>query len=160
MYPQSTIDDYTYDDDDTTSIGEHIIFVYFDLQSSSLYDFVGQLRAINDYVQIYTNSLACFDFLNNSKEKIFFISSTNDKKIIKDVHDLKCVEAMFILNSTLKIDKNRFPKLFGVYVHQEELFSALRNGYEWFEQTQMHFFSFEHEKVFLWSQLWKEAVSL
>ena len=46
-----------------------------------------------------------------------------------------------------------------MYVHPERLLAALRNAYEWFEQTQMNFFSFEHEKIFLWSQLWKEEVS-
>ncbi|CAF2066721.1 unnamed protein product [Rotaria magnacalcarata] len=148
--------EYMYNDNEAQRVGEHILFIYFDLQPSSNRDFVGPLRAINDYVQIYTDYATCLDFLNSSNEKIFFISSSGDKQFIKEVHDCRAIEAVFILDSNIKIDKNRFPKLFGVYVHPERLLAALRNAYEWFEQTQMNFFSFEHEKIFLWSQLWKE----
>ncbi|CAF0924362.1 unnamed protein product [Rotaria sp. Silwood1] len=148
--------EYSYNDNETKVVGEHILFIYFDHQSSSNHDFIGPLRAINDYIQIYIDSVACLNFLKYSSETIFFISSTNDKQLIKDVHDCDSVEAIFILNSNLKIDKNRFPKLFGVYVHPEELLKSIRFAHEWFEQTQMNFFSFEYEKIFLWSQLWKE----
>ncbi|CAF3923030.1 unnamed protein product [Rotaria sp. Silwood2] len=148
--------DYFYNDNETKIIGEHILFIYFDLQSSLNHDFIGPLRAINDYIQIYIDSVTCLDFLKSSNEIIFFISSTNDKQLIKEVHDCDAVEAIFILNSNLKLDKNRFPKSFGVYVHPEELLKSIRFAHEWFEQTQMNFFSFEHEKIFLWSQLWKE----
>ncbi|CAF0951760.1 unnamed protein product [Rotaria sordida] len=148
--------EYSYDDNDTKIIGEHILFIYFELHTSLNRDFIGPLRAINDYIQIYVDSIFCLNFLESSNEIIFFISSTSDKQFIKEVHDCNAVEAIFILNSNLKIDKNRFPKLFGVYVHPEELLKSIRFAHEWFEQTQMNFFSFEYEKIFLWSQLWKE----
>lgn len=150
---------YSYDDDDEKSvIGEHILFIFLDPQPAASRDFIGPLRMINDFVQIHTVPAQCLNFLQSTREKIFFMSTTSDKKFIKDVHDCEVVEAIFILNANIKLDKNRYPKLFGVYSHPEEVLKSVRWAHEWYEQTQMNFFSFEHEKIFLWSQLWKEEV--
>jgi hypothetical protein len=48
--------------------------------------------------------------------------------------------------------------LFGVFNQQEELFRVLKEVLDTFEQIQFEEFVFEEEKVFLWSQLWKEGV--
>jgi hypothetical protein len=78
--------------------------------------------------------------------------------LIAEFHNIKSVEAMFILNPEAQID-SRFPKLFGVYTYFEELLTGLQHTLEWFEQTQMELFVFERDRIFLWSQIWKEEVS-
>jgi hypothetical protein len=78
--------------------------------------------------------------------------------LIEEFDNLYSVEAMFILNSEAHIG-TRFPKLYGVYTHFGELLMALKDTLEWFEQTQMDLFVFEHDRIFLWSQLWKEEVN-
>ena len=55
--------------------------------------------------------------------------------------------------------KGDFPKLFGIFNQQEELFRILKEVFDTFEQIQLEEFAFEEDKIFLWSQLWKEEVS-
>jgi hypothetical protein len=136
----------------------NILFVYLDIHSQLTSNSIGALRVINNDLQIYTDLSSCLDFLRSSNNQIFFISSFIDKQLIEDFHNTKSVEAMFILNSDAQID-SRFPKLYGVYAHFEELLMALKFTLQWFEQTQMELFVFERERIFLWSQLWKEEVS-
>jgi hypothetical protein len=100
----------------------------------------------------------CLNFIQSSNDSIFFITPSADKHLIEEIHHLDAVEAIFILNSEAYVD-SRFPKLYGVYGYFEELVAALKDTLEWFEQTQMELFVFERDRIFLWSQLWKEEVS-
>jgi hypothetical protein len=138
---------------------ENILFIYLDLHSQLTSSSIASLRAINNDVQAYTDPSACADLLRSSSDKIFFISSSADKQLIEEFHNINSIEAIFILNSEAQID-NRFPKVYGVYVHFEELLLALKNTLEWYEQTQMDLFVFERDRIFLWSQLWKEEVRI
>jgi hypothetical protein len=133
--------------------------VYLDLYGLLTRDLICPLRIIHDDIQIFSNLEICLNLLRYSNDRIFFISSLNDEELIKDVHNCSSVEAIFLLNSDVLIDKSRFPKLVGVYIYSEELFTALKNTLKWSEQTQIEFFAFEYDQIFLWLQLWKEEVS-
>ncbi len=137
---------------------ENILFVYFDPQSKLKSDSIVALRAINNDLQTYTDASSCLEFLRSVHDRIFLISSSADKSLIEEFHDVKSVEAMFIFHSDGQID-SRYPKLHGVSAHFEELLVALRDTLHWFEQTQMELFVFGRDRIFLWSQLWKEEVS-
>jgi hypothetical protein len=145
-------------DYETSKNRENILFVYLDLDSQLNSNSIALLRAINNDVQTYTNSSTCINVLQSLQERIFFISSSADKQLIEEFHNLNSVEAMFILNSEAQID-GRFPKLHGIYTNFEKLLIALKDKLEWFEQTIMDLFVFEHDRIFLWSQIWKEEVS-
>jgi hypothetical protein len=138
---------------------ESVIFIWFDPHEQSNMNLVGPLRAINGSVQAFTDSSSCFDTIRSSKEKIFFICSTSNNELIATVHDFTAVEAIFILDSNVDSIKGDFPKLFGIFAQQEELFRVLKQVFDAFEQIQLEEFAFEEDKVFLWSQLWKEEVS-
>jgi hypothetical protein len=138
---------------------ESVVFIWFDPQDQSGLNLVGPFRAINDIVQAFNDSASCFDALKNLKEKIFFITSSSNSELIAAVHDLATVEAIFILDPSVESIKGDFPKLFGVFNQQEELFRVLKEVFDTFEQIQLETFAFEQDKVFLWSQLWKEEVS-
>jgi hypothetical protein len=120
---------------------------------------IGSLRVINNDVETYTDLSTCLDLLRSSNERIFFISSSNDKELIEEVHNINAVEAMFIFDVDMEIDKSKLPKLYSTYTYFEELLIALRNTLEWFEETQVNLFVFERDRIFLWLQLWKEEVS-
>jgi hypothetical protein len=137
---------------------ENIIFIWFDPQAQSNLNLVGPLRAINNSVQAFTNSSTCFDVIRSSKEKIFFICSLSNDELITTVQDFPAVEAIFILDSNAENSRGDYPKLFGIFNQQEELFRVLKEVLDTFEQIQFEEFVFEEEKVFLWSQLWKEGV--
>ena len=144
---------------DTPQINrENILFVYLDLHSQLHPQKITTLRAINDYVQTYADESICFNFLQTSTDRIFFICPTNDKELIRAVHDLNGVEAMFLLSSDLQIDRSRLPKVELVCNSFEELLVGLRNTMEWFEDTQLDLFAFERDRIFLWTQLWKQEV--
>ena len=96
---------------------------------------------------------------SSAKEKIFFITSSTNSELITTVHHFSAVEAIFILDPNVESIKGDFPKLFGIYSQQEELFRVLKEVLDTFEQIQLEEFAFEQDKVFLWSQLWKEEVS-
>jgi hypothetical protein len=138
---------------------ESVIFIWFDPEEQSNINLIGPLRAINDSVQAFTDSSSCFDILRSCKEKIFFICSSSNNELISIVHDFPAVEAIFILDPNPENLKGDFPKLFGVFRQQEELFRILKEVLDAFEQIQLEEFTFEHDKIFLWSQLWKEEVS-
>ena len=138
--------------------GESILLIYLNLQCEFTSDFPTSLRAINDEVQVYTNTSLCLDFIRTVHDRIFFITSSVDQQLIEEFHSLKSIEAMFILNTDINLSR-RLPKLYGVYPHTEELLTALRNALEWFEYNQLEPFVFEENGLFLWSQLWKEEVS-
>ena len=138
---------------------ESVIFIWFDPQEQMNMSFIAQLRSINDNVQSFTDAASCFDTIRSSKEKIFFISSSSNNELISTVHDFTGVEGIFILDSNMDRIKGDFPKLFGIFIQQEELFRVLREVFDAFEQIQLEDFAFEEEKIFLWSQLWKEDVS-
>ena len=136
---------------------DNILFVYFNFNIPLNRDLISSFRAINNDVQIFSNSTTCLEFLQYSNDRIFFISSSNDKELIKEVHNCPAVETIFIFNSDVQIDRNIFPKFVGSYIHSEKLLVVLKNAFEWFEQTNMRFFAFEHDQIFLWLQIWKEV---
>ena len=144
-------------DDDTQIYRANLLFVYLDVKIPSNQNLIGPIRSIHDHVKCYSNFSNCLKFLQNSSDKIFFISSLNDKELLQQIHDCLSVEAMFIINSDTQIDRIRFPKVVGIYEHSEELFAALKNALDWFEQAQLDFFTFEREQLFLWLQLWREV---
>ena len=135
---------------------ENIVFIWFDPQAQSNLNLVGPLRAINNSVQAFTDSSTCFDTIRSLKEKIFFICSSCNDELITTVHDIPGVEGIFILGSFAENIRGDFPKLFGVFNQQEELFRVLKEVLDVFEEIQFEEFVFEDENIFLWSQLWKE----
>jgi len=138
---------------------ESVVFIWFDPQEKSGLNLVGPLRAINDIVKAFSDSKSCFDAIKSSKEKIFFITSSSSSQIITKVHNVAAVEAIFILDPAVESIKGDFPKLAGIFNQQEELFLVLKEILDVFEQIQLEVFAFEQDKIFLWSQLWKEGVS-
>ncbi|CAF3308764.1 unnamed protein product [Rotaria socialis] len=135
---------------------ETVVFIWFDPHENINTNLVGPLRMINDNVQTFTDSLACFDILKSSQQKLFLISSSTNNELIATVHSFVPVEAIFILNQNGDNIKGDFPKLFGIFTQQEELFRMLKEVYNTFEEVQLEEFTFEQDLVFLWSQLWKE----
>jgi hypothetical protein len=131
---------------------ESVIFIWFDPREQSNINLVGPLRVINDSVQVFTDSSSCFDTIRSSKEKIFFICSISNNELITTVHDFPAVEAIFILDPNADSIKGDFPKLFGIFTQQEELFRTLKEVFDAFEQIQLEEFAFEQDKIFLWSQ--------
>jgi hypothetical protein len=142
---------------DTSVYRENILFVYLDLDSPVKRDLIGSLRIIHDNVQIYSDLTKFLNLLEDSNDRIFLISAVNERDLIEHAHDCPAVVAIFIWNSDGQIDRNRFPKLFGSYENSEELLTVVRNGFEWFEQTQLELIVFERDQLFLWLQLWKEV---
>jgi hypothetical protein len=138
---------------------ESVIFVWFDPQDQSTLNLVGPLRAINDNVQAFTASSSCFDVIQSSKDKIFFITSSSNIELITIVHSFTAVEGIFIIDPNVNSIKGDFPKLFGIFSQQEELFRVLKETFDIFEQIQLETVAFEQDKDFLWSQLWKEKVN-
>lgn len=138
---------------------ETVVFIWFDPQENSSTNLIGPLRMINDNVKTFSDSLTCFDSLKTSQQKIFFISTSTNNELIATVHSFIAVEAIFILNQNGDNIKGDFPKLFGIFNQQEELFRMLKEVYNVFGEVQLEEFSFEQDLVFLWSQLWKEDVS-
>ena len=137
---------------------ESVVFVWFDPQEQSILHLVRPLRAINDNVQTFPTSSSCFDAIRSSKEKIFFITSSSNSELIATVHHFTAVEGIFILDPNVDSIKGDFPKLFGIFPQQEELFRVLKETFDVFEQIQLEAVAFEQDKEFLWSQLWKEEV--
>ena len=154
----STATSFINPDNDNRINRENILFIYLDLHSQLLPQMITSLRAINDHVRTFDNDALCFDFLQTSPDRVFFICPTTDRDLVKAVHELSAVEAIFILGSDAQLDQTRLPKIDGVYNNFEELLLGLRCTLEWFEQTQMEVFAVEKDRVFLWSQLWKEEV--
>ncbi|CAF0910435.1 unnamed protein product [Rotaria sordida] len=140
----------------TDEIYESVIFIWFDPHENLNTHLMGPLRAINFNVQTFTDPLTCFDTIKSSQQKIFFISSLCNNELIATVHDFNAVEAIFILDPNNENIKGDFPKLFGIFNQQEELLRMLKEVFNTFEEIQLEEFAFEQDKVFLWSQLWKE----
>lgn len=139
---------------------ENILFVYLDLQSELSPRMIASLEAINDRVQSFIDPSICFDFLQTSSDRVFFICPTDETVLFQAAHDLSTVEAIFLLGSNSQIDRTQWIKVSGIYSQFEELLDGLREALEWFEYTQMDLFSFQSDRMFLWSQLWKEEVNL
>jgi hypothetical protein len=138
---------------------ESIVFIWYDPNEQSGLNLIGPLRAINDNVQSFIDGVSCLNAIKSSLEKVFFISTSSHHVLITKVHNLPAVEAIFILDPNVDSIRGEFPKLFGIFEQQEELFRVLKETIDIFEQIQFEVFSFEQEKVFLWSQLYKEEVS-
>lgn len=156
--PHST-DEWDSDIDFETSTNHgNILFVYLDDHSSAHSNIAASLRTINNDVQTYSESSTCLEFLRTSIDPIFLILPAVDKQLLEEFHNVQSIQAIFILNDDAKAD-SRFPKLYGSYVHLKELLAALKSTLQWFEETQMEIFVFERDRIFLWSQLWKEEVS-
>jgi hypothetical protein len=138
---------------------ESIVFIWFDPEEQSGLNLVGPLRAINDNVQAFIDGVSCINAIKSSNEKIFFITTSSNHVLISTVHNLAAVEAIFILNPTVDSIRGDFPKLSGIFDQQEELFRVIKEVFDIFEQIQFEIFLFEQDKMFLWSQLYKEEVS-
>ena len=137
---------------------ENIIFIWFDPHAQPNLSVIGPLRAINSSVQVFNDSTNCFNFIRSSKEKIFFIGSVNNDKLITTVQNFPAVEAIFILDSNAETSRGDDSKLFGVFNQHEELLRVVKDALDAFEQIQFEEFAFEENKVFLWSQLWRAEV--
>lgn len=138
---------------------ESIIFIWYDPHEQSGLNLVGPLRAINHHVQPFIDGVSCLNAIKSSTERIFFISTSSHQVLITKVHSLPAVEAIFILDPNIDSIRGDFPKLFGIFEQQEGLFRVLKEVFDIFEQVQFEIFSFEQEKVFLWSQLYREEVN-
>lgn len=137
---------------------ENILFVYLDLQSESFPRLITSLESMNDRLQTFNDPSICYDFLQTSSDRVFFICPTEEKILFQAAHELSTIEAIFLLGSNSQIDQTQWIKINGVYSQSEELLSGLREASEWFECTQMDLFCFQSDRMFLWSQLWKEEV--
>lgn len=137
---------------------EGITLVCFDLPFQSNTNLYSSLQEINDYIQVFTDSSRCLDWIQSSTDFIFFITSSTDRDLIAAVHAVIFVEAIFILNYEAQVSRSEFPKLVGVFNQHEELSMALRDTLAWFERGKLEIFAFEQDNTFLWSQLWKEKV--
>lgn len=109
-------------------------------------------------VHTFNDIQACSKFVRFSSDRIFFVLTSNDKQILEEFHPVKAIEAIFIFNADAQID-NRFPKLYGVYSHYEQLLNGIKDTLEWYEQVQLEIFVFERDRVFLWLQLWRDEVN-
>jgi hypothetical protein len=138
---------------------EGITFVCLDLPFESIPNLFSSLRTINDYIQTFTDSTLCLEWIQSSTDSIFFISSSTDRDFIAAVHACTVIEVIFILNSEAKISQDDFPKLAGVFHQHEKLVVVLEDMLNWFEHDKREVFAFENDNIFLWSQLWKEEVS-
>lgn len=157
--PTTSTDEWDLDMEFETSTNHGtILFVYLDDHSSAHSNISASLRTVNNDIQTYSDSSSCLEFLRTSTDHIFLILPPVDKQLLEDFHNVQSVEAIFILNDDAKGD-SRFPKLYGSYVHLKELLTALKTSLQRFEETQMEIFVFERDRIFLWSQLWKEEVS-
>ena len=144
---------------DTNTVNrENILFVYLDLQSEIPASVITSLEGINNRVQTFNDPSICYDFLQTVFDRIFFICPADEKELVTAAHDLSAVEAIFLLGSNSQIDRSRLIKINGIYDQFEDLLGGLREALEWFEHTQMDLFSLERDRMFLWSQLWKEEV--
>lgn len=137
---------------------ENVLFVYLDPHSHLLPQMILSLRAINHRLHIFNDESICYDFLQTTIDRIVFMCPTNDKDLIKAIHDLNTVDMMIVLSSDQYLERSRSPKIDGIYANFEELLIGLKGSFEWFEQTQLDLFTFERDRIFLWSQLWREEV--
>ena len=139
---------------------ENILFVYLDLQSELVPRMTTSLEGINNRIHIFNDPSICYDFLQTLSDRTFFICPADEAILFQAAHDLSTVEAIFLLGSNPQIDRTQLIKVSGIYSQFEELLGGLREALEWFEYTQMDLFSFQSDRMFLWSQLWKEEVNL
>jgi hypothetical protein len=138
---------------------ESVVFIWFDPQEQPTLNLVGPLRAINDIVRTFNDATSCYNAIRSSKDKIFFITSSSNSDLIGTVDNFEAVEAIFVFDPNVENIKRDYPKVAGVFNQQEELFRVIKEVLDIFEQIQLEIFAFEEDKVFLWSQLWKEKVS-
>lgn len=136
---------------------ENLAFVYLDVNTPFNRDLIGPLRAINEHVHAYTNEMKCLHLLRHCPERVFFITTSKNRDLIRDAHDCSAVEAVFLWKCDVPIDPIKHPKFVGNYAHPEELLAAIRNAQEWFEQAQFESVLFEDDRSFLWCQTWREV---
>ncbi|CAF4640957.1 unnamed protein product [Rotaria sp. Silwood2] len=139
---------------------ESIIFIWLHLQSQSTPKFISSLRAINDNVRTYTDASTCLEALQDSKDKIFLISSSANEKLIATVDNMHSIEAIFVFDRDANSVNGQYHKFLGVFTQQEELLQMLKKTLDRFQQIQLETFVFEEDKIFLWLQLWKEEVTI
>lgn len=137
---------------------EGITLVCFDLPFQLNTNLYSSFQEIIDYIQVFTDSARCLDWIQSSSDSIFFISSSINRDLIAAVHAVTFVEAIFILNNEAQVSRSEFPKLVGVFNQHEELSMVLRDTLAWVERSKLEIFAFEQDNSFLWSQLWKEKV--
>ena len=136
---------------------ENLAFIYLDVNTPFNRDLIGPLRAINDHVHAYSNEMNCLHLLRYCPERVFLITTSNNRDFIKDAHDCSAVEAVFLWKCNVPIDPTKHPKFVGNYAHPEELLAAIRNAQEWFGQAQFESVLFEDDPLFLWCQTWREV---
>lgn len=138
---------------------ELITIVWLDLQSQATPIIIGSIRAINDFVRIYTDTSACMEALKISKDKVFLILSFYKEELILQFHAIDPVEAIFIFDLKISPVEHGYPKLIGFFKQHEELTRSLKYAVDTYQQIQLEVFRFEDENAFLWLQLWKDEVS-
>lgn len=139
---------------------ECVALIWLDLRRDSAGSMLAALRAINDNVRICMDTSSCLDSLRSSDEKVFFISSSADERLIGTAHLCDAVQAIFVLDPDAAAVQGDFPKLIGLFTQQEELIRALKTVTTTFEQIQLEVFAFASDKAFLWWQLWRTEVSV
>ena len=145
-------------DEHKTSLNQdNFVLVFLDLHSQLSTNPISSLRLIIHHVHTFVDAQKCLNFIRFSSDRIYFVSTSNDRQLLDEFHPLKSIEAIFLFDSDAKLD-NRFPKLYGVYSHYEQLFNAIKDTLDWYEQTQFETFVCENDRVFIWLQLWRDEV--
>lgn len=120
---------------------------------------ISSLRLIINEIHTFIDIQTCLKFVRFCSDRIFFVLTSNDKQVLEEFHSIKSIEAIFIFNIDAQLD-SRFPKLYGVYSHYEQVLNGIKDTLDWYEQVQLEIFVFERDRVFLWIQLWRDEVDL
>lgn len=110
---------------------ETITLIWFDPSTGKNVNTMKTLRAINDYVLVYTNLEECISYIESVRnEKIFLvISGTWALCLLTPIIDLKQLEVVFIFCTNREQHlclMEKYPKISGVFIDQEELDSNIR----------------------------------
>ncbi len=113
---------------------ENVTLIWFDPNTDGKVDQAATmetLRAINDYVLVYTNLDECISYIESVRnEKIFLvISGTWAPCILPSIIDLKQLEIVYIF--CVKREQHlylmeKYAKIAGVFINQKELDSSIR----------------------------------
>ena len=133
-----------------------------------------QLRSINDFVLFHTDLDQCVEFIRSiSEEKIFLITSgAKASQLLPLVSHLCQVDCIFIY--CMKKDKyqplvTEYSKIVGIYIHLDQLCSAIREQIDLFHKQLQTFSVFDHHHKsikdlskqsaeFLWLQLFHHII--
>ncbi|CAF2416951.1 unnamed protein product [Rotaria sp. Silwood2] len=119
---------------DTQSYIHHLVWLDKNIENYTNKQKLNQWHELDDKIKLFANKEECIDYIQRQNDRnmksyiIFIISDSFSQQVVPQIHDYKCIIAIFILSTNSKNCQTlKYPKIRATCLDISDLFNRIRN---------------------------------